>query len=78
MIDCVNLSTAHFFGDALAAQHRLRHRVFIERQRWNVLWWDGMEFDQFDTPATTYFIWRDAAGEALGIFAASRQRSCPT
>jgi acyl homoserine lactone synthase len=67
MIDCVNLSTAHLFGDAVAAQHRLRHRVFIERQRWDLLSWEGMEFDQFDTPATTYFIWRNATGEALGV-----------
>lgn len=66
-IDCVSVATAHLFGDALASQFRLRHRIFIERRAWTVPSWEGMEFDQFDTPATTYFIWRDAAGEARGI-----------
>jgi acyl homoserine lactone synthase len=29
--------------------------------------WDGMEWDQFDTPASTYILWRDDQGEARGI-----------
>ena len=67
MIDCVNCSTAHLFGDAIASQHRLRYRIFVERQHWNLPSYDGMEFDQFDTPATTYFIWRDQTGVAHGV-----------
>ncbi len=66
-IDCVNVATAHLFGDALAAQHRLRHRIFVQRKHWQIPVWDGMEFDQFDTPAANYFIWRDQGGEARGI-----------
>jgi N-acyl-L-homoserine lactone synthetase len=67
VIDCVSIATAHLFGDAIAAQYRLRYRIFIERRQWGVPAWEGMEFDQFDTPATTYFVWRDAAGEARGV-----------
>lgn len=65
-VDCMNLASAHLFGDAIASQHRLRYRIFVERKSWDVPSWEGMEFDQFDTPATTYFIWRDQAREARG------------
>lgn len=67
MIECVNLATSHLFGDALAAQHRLRYRVFIERQDWDVPHWQGMEYDQYDTPAAYYLISRDENGEARGV-----------
>lgn len=66
-IDCFNMTTAHHYGDALAAQFRLRHNVFIERVSYDVPTWQGMEFDQFDTPATQYFVWRDADGVARGV-----------
>jgi N-acyl-L-homoserine lactone synthetase len=67
MIDCVDIATTHLFGDALASQYRLRHRVFRDRLAWDLPTWDGMEFDQFDTPATTYFTWRDQSGVTRGI-----------
>lgn len=66
-IDCFNMTTAHHYGDALAAQFRLRQKVFIDRVSYNVPTWHGMEFDQFDTPATQYFVWRDADGVARGV-----------
>jgi len=67
MIDCVNYETAHLFGDAIPAQFRLRHRIFVDRQHWNLSTIRGMEYDQYDTPATQYLIWRDVDGEARGI-----------
>jgi N-acyl-L-homoserine lactone synthetase len=67
MIECVNLRTAHLFGDVLPSLHRLRYRIFVERQQWNVPNYDGMEYDQYDTPATTYLVWRDRTGEARGV-----------
>lgn len=67
MIECVSVATSHLFGDAIASQFRLRYRIFVDRRQWDVLSWEGMEFDQFDTPATTYFIWRDQKGEAKGV-----------
>jgi N-acyl-L-homoserine lactone synthetase len=67
MIDCVNFETAHLFGDAIPAQFRLRHRIFVDRQRWDLSTIRGMEYDQYDTPATQYLIWRDVDGEARGI-----------
>ncbi len=76
MIDCMDCTTAHFFGDAIASQHRLRYRIFVERQKWELSTYHGMEFDQFDTPATTYFVWRDESGEAKGV-ARAKPTVCP-
>jgi N-acyl-L-homoserine lactone synthetase len=59
MIDAISLETAHLLGDALPSAHRLRHRIFIERQRYAVPAYRGMEWDQFDTPAAVYMVWRD-------------------
>lgn len=66
-IDCFNVNTAHLYGDAMASQYRLRKRVFIDRQNYAVPSWKGMEYDQFDTPATQYFVWRDEDGVARGV-----------
>ena len=35
---------------------RLRHRLFVERNGWQVPSHDGMEYDQFDTPAAVYLV----------------------
>ena len=64
MIDCVMWETAHLFSDALASQHRLRHRVFVERHGWQVPTYNGMEYDQYDTPAAVCLIWRDNNNDA--------------
>lgn len=71
MIDCVTWSNAHLFGEALAEQYRLRYRVFVEEQGWNVPHAHGMEWDQYDTPAAVYLIWRDPQGRARGVVRAS-------
>jgi len=59
MIEAFSLKTAHYFGDALASQARLRHRVFVERRGLTHSSYDGMEYDEFDTPAAVYLVWRD-------------------
>ena len=67
MIDVLTWENAHFYGSALASQHRLRYRLFVERQGWNVPCYQGMEYDQFDTPAAVYLVSRGERGEARGI-----------
>lgn len=67
MIDAITLETAHHLGDALASMHRLRHRVFVERQKYDVPTYRSMEWDQFDTPAAVYLVWRDEQGEARAV-----------
>lgn len=71
MLDCVTWATAHLFGSALAEQHRLRYRVFVKRAGWNVPHINEMEWDQYDTPAAHYLIWRDPEGVARGVVRAS-------
>ena len=63
MIDCFNIKTCHGFpGNILASQFRLRYKLNIERQKWNVPAWGGeFEYDAYDNPSTVYFVWRDEA-----------------
>lgn len=67
MIEAFSLGTAHCFGDALASQARLRHRVFVERRHLDHDSFDGMEYDAFDTPAALYLVWRDEASVVRGL-----------
>lgn len=67
MIDLVTWQSAHLFGDALADQYRFRHDQFVVRSGWNVPHVDGMEYDQFDTPAARYLLWRDHAARVRGM-----------
>ncbi|WP_142849089.1 acyl-homoserine-lactone synthase [Telmatospirillum sp. J64-1] len=66
-VEAFSWENAHCFGDALAGQHRLRHRIFIERQNYQVPAYNGMEYDQFDTPAATYVVRRDEQGIVRAI-----------
>lgn len=59
MIEAFSLKTAHLFGDALASQARLRYRVFVQQRALPHAFYDGMEYDEFDTPAAVYLVWRD-------------------
>jgi N-acyl-L-homoserine lactone synthetase len=63
----VDWESAHRHGEVWIAQHRLRHRIFVERLGWNVSTYHGLEYDAFDTPAAKYIVWLDADGEARGI-----------
>lgn len=67
-IECVTLGTSHLFpGNPIAEQHQLRHRTIIQRQKWDVPEYSGMEYDEYDNPATTYLIWRDENLKARGV-----------
>ncbi len=64
---CLNWETAHLHGETWISHHRLRHRLFVERQQWEVPAFQGLEFDQFDTPAAQYLVWIDGRGETRGV-----------
>lgn len=64
---CLNWETAHLYGDAWISHHRLRHRLFVERQGWDVPTVRGLEHDEFDTPAAQYLVWTDKAGDVRGV-----------
>lgn len=67
MIEAFTVETAHLLGDALPAHHRLRHKIFVERQGYQVPTYRGMEWDTFDTPAAVYMMWRDDLQQVRAI-----------
>lgn len=71
MIEAFSLKTAHHFGDALASQAQLRYRIFVERRALPHTHCDGMEYDEFDTPAAVYFVWRDRNLVVRGLIRAA-------
>lgn len=66
MILAVSIENAHLYGDVLPSIYKLRYRGFKERQNYQVPSYKGMEYDAYDTPATTYLAWRDDAGVVRG------------
>ncbi len=67
MIEAFTLATAHHFGDALASQARLRYRTFVAHRGLPHAHYAGLEYDEFDTPAAVYFVWRDPADAVRGL-----------
>jgi len=59
VIEAFSFKCAHEFGDALASQACLRYRVFVLQRSLPHHFYDGMEYDEFDTPAAVYLVWRD-------------------
>lgn len=67
MVEAFSLRTAHFYGDALASQARLRFKVFVEQRGLDHAFYDEMEYDEFDSPGAVYFVWRDEAYVVRGL-----------
>lgn len=64
---CLNWENAHLYGETWISHHRLRHRLFVERQGWDVPSHNGLEHDEFDTPAAQYLLWLDEHNETRGV-----------
>jgi N-acyl-L-homoserine lactone synthetase len=62
----VSWATVHQHGEAWISHHRLRYRMFVERQKWNVPSYKQIEYDEFDTPAATYILTVDEHDRTLG------------
>jgi len=62
MIDVLNFETAHLYGDAFPKLLKLRYTEFVERLKYEVPTYNGMEYDQYDTPVAVYMVWRDETG----------------
>lgn len=59
MINIFNTATAHLYGDQYPELLRCRYREFIGNHKYDVPSYNQMEYDQYDTPATVYFTWKD-------------------
>jgi acyl homoserine lactone synthase len=67
MIEAFSLRTAHLFQDALASQARLRYRAFVQQSNLPHPHFEDMEYDEFDTPAAVYLVWRDSDLAVRGL-----------
>jgi N-acyl-L-homoserine lactone synthetase len=67
MIESFSIATAHLYQDAFASQARLRHDVFVMRRGLDHSSYEGLEFDEFDTPAAMYLVWRDDERVVRGL-----------
>lgn len=66
MIYCINHKSIQHFGKALIDQFYLRYDLLVDGQYWDLSRFQGMEYDQYDTPATTYLVHIDRAGRVNG------------
>lgn len=67
MITIIGYNNWGAFDELYRDQFRLRHREFIERQKYDVKTYHGMEFDEYDTPASVYLVYSEDGQTALGV-----------
>mgnify|MGYP000279978886 CR=1 FL=1 len=53
-VTTLSYDNLHKHGELFANMFRARHRAFIQQNRWNLPEANGMEFDQYDTPASRW------------------------
>ena len=64
----LSFSNLHNHGELFANLFRARRQSFIIQKNWDLPQADGMEFDQYDTPASRWVAVHDGAHEVLGGF----------
>ncbi len=55
-VTTLSFTNLHTHGSLFADLLRARHRTFIEEAQWDLPAADGMEFDQYDTPASRWVV----------------------
>lgn len=53
-VTTLSFTNIHKHGELFANMLRARHDTFIERNKWELPHADGMEYDQYDTPASRW------------------------
>ena len=53
-VTTLSFDNMHNHGELFANMLRARHRTFIEHKNWDLPQADGMEYDQYDTPASRW------------------------
>ena len=64
----LSFSNLHNHGELFANLFRARRQSFIIQKNWDLPQADGMEFDQYDTPASRWVAVHDGADQVLGGF----------
>jgi acyl homoserine lactone synthase len=66
MLSVISYQTISRNPDLFFGQHQLRHREFLERQRYAVKSFEDMEYDQYDNLASRYLVYSDDGKQVLG------------
>ncbi|MFM7336095.1 MAG: acyl-homoserine-lactone synthase [Tabrizicola sp.] len=53
-VTTLSYDNLHNHGELFANMFRARHRAFIQHNKWDLPQSNGMEFDQYDTPASRW------------------------
>lgn len=61
----LSFANLHDHGELFANMLRARHELFIQHNRWALPEAMGMEYDQYDTPASRWVVVHDALGQVL-------------
>jgi N-acyl-L-homoserine lactone synthetase len=61
----LSFANMHNHGVLMANMFRARREAFIEHNKWELPEADGMEFDQYDTPASRWIAIHEPNGEVL-------------
>lgn len=63
----LSFTNIHHHGDLFVNLLKARRDCFILRQRWNLPQAEGMEFDQYDTPASRWIAVHEAGEVLAGV-----------
>ena len=63
----LSFSNLHNHGDLFANMLRARHETFIKHAKWDLPEADGMEYDQYDTPASRWIAVHEFGEVLAGI-----------
>ncbi len=61
----LSFENIHRHGELFANMLRARHEMFIQHNRWQLPEALGMEYDQYDTPASRWIVVHDEEGRVL-------------
>ncbi len=61
----LSFANLHNHGELFANMLRARHELFIVHNKWNLPEALGMEYDQYDTPASRWVVVHDENGQVL-------------
>jgi len=66
MLYLIDPSNYHMHKNDLENMYRLRHKVFYEKLKWDVISKNGMEKDEYDEQNMYYLIYKDQQGIVRG------------
>ena len=66
-VTTLSFDNMHNHGVLFTTMLRARHETFIQQQKWDLPEVDGMEFDQYDTPASRWIAVHEFGAVLAGI-----------